>query len=213
MVKSLAKLAPRLELMLFLGGVPLWVLFQESYLLRRGVLLAAGVYVVARLWNKVSWRRLFGKPQPGWWKWPLFRVVLAFALLAGFVLLFQPATFFDLPREHTGLWFAFVLLYPVLSVLPQELIYRVYIFETHTYLLNPPFAALLTSAIFFAWVHIVFAGWLAVVSSFAAGLALGWNYLQNRDAPGAIWPLALEHSLYGQIVFSIGLYQHFFLPR
>lgn len=213
MTKAFAKAASCLELTLFLVGVPLWVLFQEDYLLRRALLLAAGLYVVVRLHNKISWRRLFGRPQPGWWKWPLLRAGLAFGVLTGFVLLFQPDSFLNLPREHFGLWAAFIIFYPALSVLPQELIYRVYVFEVHKDLLSPPIIALLVGSALFAWVHIVFAGWFAVAATFAAGLVLAWSYQQNKSAPGAIWPLLLEHSLYGQIVFTVGLYQYFFIPR
>lgn len=126
---------------------------------------------------------------------------------------FEPQNFLNLPREHFDIWLAFVLFYPVLSVLPQELVYRVYVFEVHKTLLSPQLLALMVSAMAFAWLHIVFAGWFGVVSTFAAGLALAWNYFQNRNSPGAIWPLVLEHSLYGQIVFTIGLYQYFFIPR
>ena len=211
-MKFLFKLASCLELFLFLGGVPVWVLFQENYMLRRGLLIAAGLYAVFRLWGKVSWRRLFSRPGCGWWKWPLIRAGVAFVGLFGFVLFFEPQNFLNLPREHFGAWLAFVLFYPVLSVLPQELVYRVYVFEAHKTLLSPRLLALTVSAMSFAWLHIVFAGWFAVVSTFVAGLALAWNYFQNRNSSGAIWPLVLEHSLYGQIVFTIGLYQYFFIP-
>ena len=207
------KLASCLELLLFLGGVPLWVLYQENYILRRCLLLAAGLYVVARLWGKVSWRNLFLRPPAGWWQGPLMRAGLALTMLAGFVFVFEPENLFNLPREHFGLWFAFIIFYPALSVLPQELIYRVYIFEVHKGLLNPPVWALLVSAASFSWLHIIFAGWFALAATFVAGLFLAWNYQQNRYAPGAIWPLVLEHSLYGQLAFTLGLYQYFFIAR
>lgn len=212
-MKPFAKLASWLELLLFLGGVPLLVLFLENYVLRRSLLLVAAGYAVFRLWGKISWRGLFARPKPGWWKAPLGRAGLALALLLGFVLLVKPGNFLNLPKEHLGLWAVFMLLYPVLSVLPQELVYRVYIFEVHKGILSPPAWALLGSALAFAWMHIIFAGCFAVVSTFMAGVALAWNYKQNRSQPGAIWPLLLEHSLYGQIVFTVGLYQYFFMQR
>ncbi len=212
-MRFLLKLASCLELLLFLGGVPALVLFQEDYIFRRGLLIAAGMYAVFRLWGRISWRRLFSSPGRGWWKWPLIRAGVALVCLLGFVLLFEPQNLLNLPQEHFEIWLAFVVFYPALSVLPQELIYRVYVFEAHKELLSPPLLALIASAMAFAWLHIVFAGWFAVASTFAAGVALAWNYFQNRNSPGAIWPLVLEHSLYGQIVFTIGLYQYFFVPR
>lgn len=212
-MRVLRKLASCLEILIFLGGVPFWVLEQQNYVLRRGLLIVAGMYVVIRLWNNISWRVLFASPPPGWWKWPLVRASLACLLIFSFVFLFEPGSLFNLPRDYFWTWAVFIVLYPVLSVLPQELIFRVYVFEVHKDFLSPPIAAIIVSSIAFAWVHIIFAGWLAVAASFVAGIALAWNYQQNRYAPGAIWPLILEHSLYGQLVFTLGLYQYFFVPR
>lgn len=201
------------ELGAFLILLPLWVIWQPHYGLRRGLLVAAGIYAALRLWHKISWRRLFAAPPSGWWKGPVFRASLALCLICLYVILFEPQKFLNLPKEHFWLWLGIIILYPLVSVLPQEIIYRVYIFEVHKKLLNPPLLALIVSSLTFAWVHIVFAGWFAVGASLIAGIMLGWNYHVNRTQNGAIWPLLLEHSLYGQLVFSLGLGQYFYFPR
>ena len=212
---GLRKLLSGLELVIFLVGVPLLLLgnSQQNYLLRRSLLIVAGIYVSLRLLGKISWRRLFAKPLPGWWRGPCARAALALLLISTYVLIFEPQSLFRLPKEHFSLWLLIILLYPIFSVLPQELIYRVYIFEVHKNLLTPPLLALLVSALLFAWVHIVFAGWFAVAACALAGLALGFNYHSNRTKKGAIWPLILEHSLYGQIIFTLGLGEYFYYPR
>ena len=210
---GLRKILSALELSIFLVGVPLLVLDQQNYLFRRALLIAGGVYAVLRLSNKISWRRLFAKPLPGWWRGPCVTASLALLLITFYIFIFEQQSLFNFPKENFALWLLFILLYPLFSVLPQELVYRVYIFEVHKNLLSPPLVALLVSSLLFAWVHIVFAGWVAVGACMLAGLALGYNYAVNRTKKGAIWPIILEHSLYGQMIFTLGLGQYFYYPR
>ena len=210
---GLRKFLSAMELAIFLVAVPLLVLGQQNYMFRRALLLLGGIYALLRLSNKVCWRRLFAKPLPGWWQGPCLRASLALVLIGSYILLFEPQNLFNLPKQHFLLWLLFISLYPIFSVLPQELVYRVYIFEVHKNLLNTPLAAILLSSLLFAWVHIVFAGWLGVAACMLAGLALGYNYATNRSKKGAIWPLILEHSLYGEMIFTLGLWQYFYYPR
>lgn len=209
----LRKFLSAVELSIFLIGVPLFVLGQQNYLLRRTLLLAGGIYAVLRLSKKISWKNLFAKPPAGWWQGPCARAALALLLITGYVLIFEPQNLFNLPQKNFWLWLLIILLYPLFSVLPQELVYRIYIFEVHKKLLGTQLVALLVSSVLFAWVHIVFAGWLAVAACMLAGLALGYSYACNRSKKGAIWALILEHSLYGQMIFTIGLGEYFYSPR
>ena len=202
-----------LEIFLLLGIVPLLVLSREEHLFRRVVLLAGCLYVVCRLHRHISWSVLFRRPPPGWWRGPLLRGLLVLALALVYAALMEPDTFLDLPRQRTRLWLLILFLYPLLSVLPQEIIFRVWVFEAHTALWVSPLLPLLVSALFFGWAHIIYAGWFAVAATTLGGLALAWNYRQNRSRPGAIWPLCLEHSLYGLTMFSVGLGRYFFVAR
>jgi hypothetical protein len=202
-----------LEIFLLLGLVPLLVLFREEYFLRRAVLLAGCLYVVLRLHRHISWIDLFSRPPSGWWRGPLLRGLLVLSLALAYAACLEPDTFLDLPRQRTRLWLLILFLYPLLSVLPQELIFRVWVFEAHRALWVSPLLPCLVSALFFGWAHIIYAGWFAVASTALGGLALAWNYQGNRSRPGAIWPLCLEHSLYGLTMFSVGLGRHFFLAR
>ena len=205
-------LLPALELILLLGLVPLLVLTKTGHSLRHIILLTGLLYVAWRLRKRIVWRFLFGVPPDGWWRGPLLRGFLFSLLALIFVMTVEPENLFLLPRERTGLWLLILVLYPILSALPQELIYRVYLFEVPDVLWKFPVIPVLVSAIFFGWLHIIFAGWLAVISTFVAGLVLAWSYKRSRLQPGAIWVLLLEHSLYGLTVFTIGLGKHFFIP-
>jgi membrane protease YdiL (CAAX protease family) len=202
-----------LEIFLLLGLVPLLVLFWEGHLFRRLVLLAGCLYVVCRLRRHISWSVLFRRPPSGWWRGPLLRGLLVLVLALAYAAFLEPDAFLDLPRRRTSLWLLILLLYPLLSVLPQEIIFRVWVFEAHQSLWVSPLLPILVSALFFGWAHIIYAGWFAVATTTLGGLALAWNYRQNRSRPGAVWPLCLEHSLYGRTMFSVGLGRYFFVAR
>ena len=202
-----------LELLLLFVGVPLFALSELGHAFRHLLLFVGCAYVVWRLGGHINWRHVCGLPPAGWWCNPVLRGGLVAAGMLAYVLLMEPENLFVLPRERTGLWLLIVFAYPVLSVIPQELIYRVYLFETHRGLWASPRLFVVVSALFFGWMHIVFIGWFAVITTAFGGLLLAETYVRTRAKPGALWIVTLEHALYGLAVFTVGLGKYFFLPR
>jgi len=209
-----SRTASALELLLFLGGVPLLALMEPGYATRRILLVVSCVYALWRLYGRVDWRYLGGMPPSGWWRVPLARGVLVAGCALIYVWVVEPDSLFSLIRERPMLWLLIVFAYPLLSVLPQELIFRVYLFEVHAGAWSKkPWLAMGVSALFFAWMHIVFTGWFAVVTTLAGGLLLADTYVRARAKPGVLWVVALEHSLYGLAMFTVGLGKYFFMSR
>ena len=98
-----------------------------------------------------------------------------------------------------------MLLYPVLSVYPQGIVYRAFVFERYRNLFSPDWAIVLASTITFAYAHIVFRNWLAVGLTFLGGLLFGFRYLET----GSLFTSSFEHALYGCAIFTMGLGQWF----
>ena len=95
-----------------------------------------------------------------------------------------------------------MILYPLLSVLPQEILFRVCLTDILEAICRGrllPALPMLGSALLFGWAHIIYAGYVALGATCLAGLALAWNYRRNRKQPGALWPLLLEHALSGKL--------------
>jgi len=205
--------ASALELFLFLGGLPLLAVIWPDYTFRRVLLLTACAYVALRLYGRVDWRHVGGLPSAGWWRAPALRGALVAVCILAYVLIVEPDRLFALPRERPGVWLAIMFAYPIFSVIPQELIYRVYLFETHAGLWIKPRLAIIASALLFGWMHIVFVGWFAVATTTIGGFLLADTYARTRAKPGALWIVALEHSLYGLAMFTMGLGKYFFMPR
>ena len=97
-------------------------------------------------------------------------------------------------------------LYPILSVYPQAIIYRAFVFDRYRDLFGPPWAIVLASAVAFAYVHIIFQNRLAVVLTFFGGILFAVCYLQT----GSLFVSSFEHALYGCSIFTIGLGRSFY---
>ena len=181
------------------------------------VLFAAGGLAALLTRRKFAPRRLWSRPLPGWWRGPVWRAG-ALALAAGvYVLNCEPETAFRLLTDRPLLWLLIMVLYPLLSVLPQEILFRVCLTDILEAICRGKRLSLalpiLGSALLFGWAHIIYAGYVALGATCLAGLTLAWNYRYNREKPGALWPLLLEHGLYGQIIFTTGLGHYFYVLR
>ena len=137
------------------------------------------------------------------------RVLLFFAVAAAGLLTYTawalPDRLLDLPREKPWLWAMVMVLYPLLSVLPQELIYRVFFFHRYSRAVGSPRVLLAISALAFGYVHVLYGAWISVLLTLVGGLLFGLTYLRTRS----IWLVSLEHALYGCFLFTVGL-GHFF---
>lgn len=114
-----------------------------------------------------------------------------------------PQDFMLLPRHNPRLWLAICVLYPPLSVYPQEVIYRAFFFEQSAHIfpgLRAPWLLALNVALF-GFAHIVFGNVWAPILAAAGGLLFASTYLRSRSVMCA----ALEHALWGNLIFTIGL--------
>jgi len=84
-------------------------------------------------------------------------VDLALLLLLGLAVWFaQPGMLFSLVKRSPELWLLVVVFYPLLSVYPQELLYRTYFFHRFEPLFGSGAGVIAASAALFGFVHIIF---------------------------------------------------------
>lgn len=140
------------------------------------------------------------------WRPMLARFVVLGGLLTLAVWIVTPEHLFDLPRRKPWLWLAIMILYPLLSVYPQEVIFRAFLFQRYRPLVGGGAAMVLVSAAVFGWVHIVFEHWVSVVLTLIGGVLFARTFAQTRSVAAA----SVEHSLYGCLVFTIGLNSYFY---
>jgi membrane protease YdiL (CAAX protease family) len=111
---------------------------------------------------------------------------------------------FRLPREQLTLWLLALLLYPLLSALSQEVIFRAFLFHRYRRLFADPRQMIAASALTFALAHLVLGNWVAPALALAGGLLFAFTYSRTHSLP----LVALEHGLWGDWLFTIG-YGHY----
>ena len=149
-----------------------------------------------RLWRFAALRQAL----PG----IVFRWIIGAALLVLLLGVLTPQDLFNFPRRDPRTWLLVVLLYPLLSAWPQEVIFRAFFLHRYRRLLGA--AVLVTSALAFAWAHVLFRNWLAVVLTLPAGLLFASTYRRHRSLACS----TVEHALWGDLVFTIGLGRYFY---
>ena len=117
------------------------------------------------------------------------------------VAIFMPQQMFALPRSQPGLWLLLVMAYPWLSVYPQGVIWRAFVTHRYRPLLGQGWPMIIVAAAAFAWAHAPFDNTLALGLTFIGGVMFTHTYLRT----GSLVMAFIEQSLYGLLVFTIGL--------
>ncbi len=190
------------EFLILFCGVPLLLAFAlppTAMFTVLGVFTAAGVVLLART-DGFRWAELI---VPGRFSWrAVFGFALSVAVLSsGAVLVLFPGNFLMLQRQAPELWLMIMVLYPLVSAVPQELIFRPLFFRRYGSLFPDRNVAILANAALFALAHLMYQSGLVLAMTFAGGLAFAWAY----QVRGSFILACVLHAVAGQIVFTSGL--------
>lgn len=131
---------------------------------------------------------------------------LVVALIFAFAFAVEPERFLLLPRERTQLWLLVLLLYPLLSAYPQELVYRVFFFHRYRAIIGEGNAAIALNATLFGFSHIIFNSWISVGLTTIGGVMFSFTFLKSRNVTVPF----IQHAIFGLALFTAGLGQHFY---
>ena len=120
--------------------------------------------------------------------------------------LYDPGRLFGFISQRPWLWALVMVLYPALSVYPQGLVYRVFVFHRYRDLFPSRWGSIVASAAAFSAVHVVFENWIAPLLTLAGGLLFGWTYERTRSS----LVVGIQHAAFGCYLFTIGLGWHFY---
>ncbi len=132
------------------------------------------------------------------------KIVIVTLFLAAYTIVFEREFLFWIPKHNLRLWVVIMVLYPILSAYPQELIYRTYFFERYRRIFGKYLDIL--SIVAFCFLHIIYDNWIALVFSFAGGYMFTRTYRKS----GSLALTAFEHAIYGALVFTLGLGKYFY---
>ncbi|MEO1207033.1 MAG: CPBP family intramembrane glutamic endopeptidase [Pseudomonadota bacterium] len=201
-----------LELCLLYIGVPI-VLYHlvhaermPLFVLLPPVLL---VFVIVLLWDRsfllrrelvqgIPWRELLS----------IFAVfIIGGGMVAAYVQQEMPRAFLNFPMRRPETWQRVMTLYPLASVIVQELVYRTFFFHRYGVLFaGLPWVMIVLNGVLFGVAHMLFGNWVAVIGTAVIGCLLAYRYAATRS----LWAVVIEHTLWGWLVFTVGLGGFFF---
>ncbi len=135
----------------------------------------------------------------------LIQFIIITLLLSVIVTFFAPELLFSLLTQNPLLWFLILIFYPILSVYPQELIYRTFFFHRYQTLTENRTLFITLNALLFGFIHIIFHNWIAVALTIGGGILFAMMYQRSRSMAVVF----VAHSLYGAMLFTLGLGKFF----
>ena len=140
-------------------------------------------------------------------EWKFFFFVSLIFIVCGFVytIILDRNLLFNLPKNYFFIWVAVILIYPILSVIPQEIIFRVLFFERYSCLFKNQFLYLILNSLIFAYIHLVFQNFHAFFITLITSPIFAHAYL-NKSFKTCF----LIHTVGGQLVFTYGLGEYFY---
>ena len=130
----------------------------------------------------------------------LVRVIPAMLALVALLHRIHPDWLFSFVSSHPKFWILVMFAYPVLSVIPQGVIYRAFFRERYASLFPNPFVRTFVAAACFSFCHVFFLNVWALLLTFIGGLLFWRTY----EKTGSLLLANLEHAIYGDLVFTIG---------
>ena len=135
------------------------------------------------------------------YKLMLKQFIIISTVMIVLIYFFIPGHLFSLIKKDPLLWGLIVVLYPLISVYPQELLYRTFFFHRYKTLFNKKWQIITVNALLFGYMHIIFENWVAVILTILGGFLFASIYERTHSTLF----VSLTHALYGALVFTIGL--------
>jgi membrane protease YdiL (CAAX protease family) len=133
--------------------------------------------------------------------------IVAGGAVVWYVAQYMPHLFMEFPRNRPDTYTRIMLLYPLMSVIVQELVYRTFFFHRYGLLFGRQWwLAILLNGLLFGFGHLVIGTPLAIYGTMATGALFAWRYAMTRS----FWAVFIEHTLWGWLVFTVGLGRYFF---
>jgi membrane protease YdiL (CAAX protease family) len=198
------------EFLLLCIAVPGYIIFFRHAPYMFAFLWGAALYgfIVYRIFYFQGWRDLWRWETVTWenmkpilWRWGF----AVFGMMV-FLYFYNPEGMFSLAKNKPDILLYLLFLYPVLSALPQELIFCSFFFRRYKPFFGEGKGMVFASALVFAYAHVLYINPVAPVLSFAGGIIFALTYLKHKS----LSLVTIEHALYGNALFLIGLGQYFY---
>ena len=132
-------------------------------------------------------------------------ITLVAIFIFSFSYYYDPNNFMVFPKENPSTFLLVIFLYPFLSVVPQEIIFRKYFFFKFSEIMPQKYLIFINGLVF-SLAHVFFHNYVAIIFTFFGGIYLSWSYLKSESLTLVIY----EHTLFGIFIFASGLGRYFY---
>ena len=135
--------------------------------------------------------------------WKRMTSVSITILVLGIVIVqyWNPEYLFKVPINQPLLWATILIVYSFFSVLPQEIVYRKFFFWRYKDLIKNEKLFLFLNVLCFSLCHLFFKNIWVILVTLAGGLFFTYTYYKTKS----IKLVSVEHAIYGNLVFTVGL--------
>ncbi len=140
---------------------------------------------------------------------PLILMTTLGTLATGYAILTitRPEALWLIVSRNPELMAMIALGYPLVSALPQEVVFRALFFERYAAILPRRLSLqIMLNAVIFAWAHIMYWSWIVLALTFVGGLLFAWSYRGRGNFPEAV----VLHSVAGVMLFLVGMGVYFY---
>ena len=191
------------ELLLLFVLLPISLVFSYSIILKAIFILLGFIYIAVMLirFEKISFKTRIRIEWSRFWK----RIGLLFLgviiITSLYVFLMDANKFFCVIINKPLMWISILGVYTLLSVWPQEIVYRTFFFARYEALFQNKKLLIFVNAILFSLAHLFFKNTLVVVLTFIGGLLFAYTYYKSKST----LLVSVEHALYGNWLFTVGM--------
>jgi len=191
------------ELLLLFVILPVSLVFPYSFLLKAIVVFFGFFYITIVLFRieKISFKTTIKIDWPRFWKRILLLFLAVIITTTLFVYFIDANKLFCVVLNKPLLWLSILGVYTILSVWPQEIIYRTFFFSRYEALFQNKKLLIFVNAILFSLAHLFFKNTLVIVLTFVGGLLFAYTYYKTKSTLLS----SIEHAIYGNWLFTVGM--------
>lgn len=135
------------------------------------------------------------------WKFTFIKFLAIASLTLLYVWFVERNNLFEIVINKPKLWLIFLFVYSLLSVYPQELVYRTFFFHRYKNLFSDQRVFFFINAIVFSLGHIFFKNTLVIILTFIGGLIFALTFNKTKST----LLVSIEHAIYGCWLFTVGM--------
>ena len=189
-----------LELLILFIGMPIVMAYAINPSNMWIVLLTSGAVAIGLLHFTAdfTWRSL----RQGRINWRATAILAIVTLITASILCWWllPDHLFQLMSERPSLLLFLAIAYPIILVLPQELIFRPLFFKRYGTLFGGETQAIWVNAVLFSFAHLMYFHWIVFAMTFIGSFIFARGYLR-----GSFPQAMVDHSIAGLMIFASGL--------